>query len=93
MSAEHQAKIFQLSWRNLTNTSSYAELMVVDMRAVFLGFVGWTWTSFVSLVESKDCSGTFPCVTGGSLWFVKSMSCMSSSCIPNDCEILLKSLS
>ena len=93
MSAGHQAKISRRSWRNSTSAPSYAGLRSLAIRAILEASIGWTCTFFVLTVESKDMSGAFCCATGGAPLSVTSRSLTSSSCMPNDWEILLKSLS
>src|SRR3954468_7089606 len=93
MSVGHQAKISQRSRRNSTSAPSYAELRSLAIRAVLEASVGWTYTFLVLTVESKDISGAFCLVTGGAPLSVTSRSLTSSSCMPKDWEILLKSLS
>src|SRR3954470_4297038 len=93
MSTGHQAKISQRSRRNSTSAPSYAVLRSLAISAVLEAYVGWTCTFLVLTVESKDMSGVFCLVTGGSPLSVTSRSLTSSSCMPKDWEILLKSLS
>src|SRR3954463_15222450 len=92
MSEGHSAKISQSSWRDLTNELSYEALRSLAISDVLEASVGWTCTFFVLTVESKDMSGAFCLETGGAVLSVTSRSLMSSSCMPNDWEILLKSL-
>jgi hypothetical protein len=72
---------------------SCAGLRLLAINAVLEASVGWTCTFFVLTVESKDISGAFCRATGGAPLSVTSQSLTSSSCMSNDWEILLKSLS
>ena len=72
---------------------SYALPRLAAMKVVFFGSVGWTCTSFESLEVSKACSCKDHPPSGSTSWFVVSLAASNSACIPNESEILLKSLS
>ena len=72
---------------------SYAELRSLAISVVLEASFGCTCTFFVLTVESKDISGAFCLATGGAPLSVTSRSLTTSSCMPKDWEILLKSLS
>src|SRR3954468_14592334 len=93
MPAGHQAKISQRSRRNSMSALSYVGLRSLAIGAVLEASVGWTCTFFVLTVESNDMLGVFFLETGGAPLSVTSRSLVSSSCIPNNWEILLKYLS
>ena len=93
MSAGCQAKISQYSRRSSTSALSYAGERLIDTIAVFDASVGCTWCFLVSFVESKAASGAAFFVSGSTEWSVVFEISSSSSCIPNDCEILWKSAS
>src|SRR5664279_4572186 len=93
MSAGHQAKISQNSRRNSMSALSYAGERLVDTIAVLEASVGCTWCALVSLVALNSISGVVFLLRGRMEWSVDFASCASSSCIPDNWEILLKSVS
>jgi hypothetical protein len=70
----HQAEISQSSWRNSTSAFSYVEYRLSTIEVLFVGLIGWTCTSRVSLAESKAWSGKDRPAAGITSWLVESLS-------------------